>query len=73
MIMIDTWVDEKDGQADRCFDKHIVSSGGGTLTLDPGNDEVSVLGPSFSPFFTSVKSSKYCCGKCHARITVSWK
>ncbi len=31
MIMIDTWVDEKDGQADRCFDKHIVSSGGGRL------------------------------------------
>jgi hypothetical protein len=31
MNMMDIWVDGKNGQTDRCFNKHIVSSGGGRL------------------------------------------
>jgi hypothetical protein len=43
MNVMDVWVDGKDGQTDRRFDKHAVSSGGGTQTFDPWNDEASAL------------------------------
>ncbi len=31
MNVMDVWVDGKDGQTDKRFNKHIVSSGGGRL------------------------------------------